>query len=410
MMLKLKIKLFALILLCGNFAIAQTNQYKYQRKLDGISSNWHILKLPENLYQNINNDLSDLRIYGIKGKDTLEMPYLLKLRSDEVKTHDVDFKRLNQTSNNSDYFFTFQPDKLSLINKIDLSFKQQNFDWKAALEGSNDNNQWFSIVKESRILSIKNTITDYNFTKISFPDAKYAYYRVSIKSNVQPELLSAKITQSDTTKGTYQMYLPTQISTVNNEKTKESEITVSVKQPSLISNLTLQEASQHDFFRPIKIEYATDSFKTDKGMQYQYATLFEGTFSSLEKASYSFNNTMLSKLKITIENGDNQPLNVVGITLQGNIYELVTRFDEPNMNYFLYYGNKNAIAPIYDLAKFENKIPKNLTSINIKEEQKNPTYSIKIEKPLFENKVWLWALMAIVIALLGWFSFKMLKN
>ncbi|WP_421944421.1 DUF3999 family protein [Pedobacter sp.] len=410
MMLKLKIKLFALILLCGNFAIAQTNQYKYQRKLDGINNNWHILKLPENLYQNTNNDLSDLRIYGIKGKDTLEMPYLLKLRSDEVKTHDVDFKRLNQTSNNGDYFFTFQPNKLSVINKIDLSFKQQNFDWKAALEGSNDNNQWFSIVKESRILSIKNTSTDYNFTKISFPDAKYAYYRVSIKSNVQPELLSAKITQSDTTKGVYQMYLPTQISTVNNEKTKESEITVSVKQPSLISNLVLQEASQHDFFRPIKIEYATDSFKTDKGMQYQYATLFEGTFSSLEKASYSFNNTMLSQLKITIENGDNQPLNVVGITLQGNIYELVTRFDEPNMNYFLYYGNKNAVTPNYDLAKFESKIPENLTSINIKEEQKNPAYSIKIEKPLFENKVWLWALMAIIIALLGWFSFKMLKN
>ena len=80
------------------------------------------------------------------------------------------------------------------------------------------------------------------------------------------------------------------------------------------------------------------------------------------------------------------------------------------MNYFLYYGNKNAVTPNYDLAKFESKIPENLTSINIKEEQKNPAYSIKIEKPLFENKVWLWALMAIIIALLGWFSFKMLKN
>ncbi|MDN3586456.1 hypothetical protein QWY86_07265 [Pedobacter aquatilis] len=410
MMLKLKIRLFAIVLFCGNIAIAQTNQYKYQRKLEGINGNWHILKMPNELYQNINNDLSDLRIFGIKGKDTLEMPYLLKLRSDEVKTNDVDFKRINQTSNNGEYFFTFQPNKLSVINKIDLSFKQQNFDWKASLEGSNDNNQWFSIVKDSRILSIKNALTDYNFTKITFPDAKYAYFRVSIISNVKPELLSAKITQSDTTKGIYHMYLPNQIKTVNDEKNKRSEITVSVKQPSLISNLELREASQHDFYRPIKIEYATDSFKTDNGMQYQYSTLFEGTFSSLEKASYSFNNTILSNLKITIENGDNQPLNIIGINLQGNIYELITRFDEPNMNYFLFYGNKNAIAPNYDLTKFESKIPENLTVINIQEEEKNPAYSIKIENPLFENKIWLWALMAIIIALLGWFSFKMLKN
>ncbi len=409
-MLNPKIKIFALILLCGNVAFGQTNQYKYQRKLEHINSNWHILKLPNDIYKTINTDLSDLRIYGIKGKDTLEMPYILKLRSDEVKTHDVDFKLLNQSSSNGDYFFTFQPNKLSVINKIDLNFKQQNFDWKATLEGSNDNKQWFSIIKDSRILSIKNTNTDYSFTKLSFFDAKYAYYRLSVKSNTAPNLISAKIKQSDTTKGIYQTYLPTQISTVNNEQTKKSEVTISIKQPSLISNLELKEASQHDFFRPIKIEYATDSFKTDKGMQYQYATLFEGTFSSLEKANYSFNNTVLSQLKVTIDNGDNLPLNIIGVNLQGNIYEMVTRFDEPNLKYSLYYGNKNAASPNYDIANFESKIPANLTSVNIGAEEKNPVYSIKSEQPLFENKAWLWVLMAVIIALLGWFSFKMLKN
>ena len=51
-----------------------------------------------------------------------------------------------------------------------------------------------------------------------------------------------------------------------------------------------------------------------------------------------------------------------------------------------------------------------LTSVTIGTEAQNPVYSIKTEKPLFENKAWLWALMVVIIALLGWFSFKMLKN
>lgn len=76
----------------------------------------------------------------------------------------------------------------------------------------------------------------------------------------------------------------------------------------------------------------------------------------------------------------------------------------------MFYGNEKTQAPNYEIEKFESKIPENLNSVNIGSEQKNPAYSIKIEKPLFENKVWLWALMAVIIALLGWFSFKMLKN
>ncbi|RZK19573.1 MAG: hypothetical protein EOO86_07205 [Pedobacter sp.] len=99
-----------------------------------------------------------------------------------------------------------------------------------------------------------------------------------------------------------------------------------------------------------------------------------------------------------------------GLKLKGNIFEIVARFDNPKLTYALYYGNDKTTTPSYDIANFENKIPKDLTFTAIGEEEKNPAYSIITEKPLFENKAWLWVLMAVIIALLGWFSFKMLRN
>ncbi|WP_165501228.1 DUF3999 family protein [Pedobacter psychrodurus] len=409
-MLKLKIKLFTLLLFCASITNAQTNTYKFKRSITGINTVWHKMALPDDLYKKANAGFEDLRIFGINGKDTVEVPYLLKQRADKVTTNDITFKPINQSTNTNGYYYTFQSPGINLINQIKLAFKQENFDWKVALEGSNDNKEWFSILTDYRILSIKNNDTDYQFTKLNFTDSKYQYFRIAVKSPVQPELLEAKISKTDTIKGTYQEVKYQSFNLKNDVSKKETIIDVTLANPFPLSNLKLNAQSDFDFYRSIKIEYATDSFKTDKGIQYNYANLYEGTISSLEEPTFNFVNTIASRLKIIIQNNDNKPLRLNGLQLKGNIYEIIARFDDQKDEYALYYGNEKATGPVYEIEKFESKIPTNLTSVNIGAEQQNPAYSIKTEKPLFENKAWLWVLMAVIIALLGWFSFKMLRN
>ncbi|WP_230146596.1 DUF3999 family protein [Pedobacter sp. Bi126] len=406
----MKINLFTLLLLCVTIANAQTNTYKFKRSITGVNSVWHKMALPNDLYKKANAGFEDLRIFGINGKDTLEVPYLLKQRADKVTTNDIAFKQINQSTNPNGYYYTFQSPGINLINQINLAFKQENFDWKVNLEGSNDNKEWFSLLTDYRILSIKNNDTDYHFTKLNFPDSKYQYFRIAVKSPVQPELLEAKISKTDTVKGTYQEVKYQSFDLKNDVSKKETIINVTLANPVPLSNLRLNAQSDFDFYRSIKIEYATDGFKTDKGIQYNYANLYEGTISSLEEPAFNFANTITSRLKITIQNNDNKPLRLNTLQLKGNIYEIIARFDEPKDEYALYYGNEKATGPLYEIEKFESKIPNNLTSVNIGTEQRNPAYSIKTEKPLFENKAWLWVLMAVIIALLGWFSFKMLRN
>lgn len=410
MMLRMKINIFLLLVLSAIVVKAQTNTFKFKRNLTGITAKWHSLKLPDQLYKNANSGFDDLRIFGISGKDTVEVPYLLKQRADKVISKEVDFRPVNESANADGYYFTFELNDLSIINQINLSFKETNFDWKVSLEGSNANTEWFTILKDYRILSIKNSNTDYQFTTLSFPDSKYKYYRLMVKSSIKPGLLEALINKTDTIKGTYQNVKYKSLSLKSSVANKETVVVLGLENPLPVSYLKLNAQSDFDFYRPIKIEYATDSFKTDKGTQYNYADLFEGTISSLQKSEYNFANTITSQIKITIQNNDNKPLRINNIELKGNIFELVGRFDDPKLNYALYYGNDQVNAPSYEIDKFENKIPTNLTALTIGKEENNPAYAIVTEKPLFENKAWLWVLMAVIIALLGWFSFKMLRN
>jgi hypothetical protein len=50
-----------------------------------------------------------------------------------------------------------------------------------------------------------------------------------------------------------------------------------------------------------------------------------------------------------------------------------------------------------------------LSEVTLGEEQVIPKTPVPVVKPLFENKIWLWAIMAVIILLLGWFSVKMMR-
>jgi hypothetical protein len=410
MRLKLKIKLLLPLLACFLLTNAQTNSYKFKRQITGVNSTWHSIKLPDDMYQKTNANFEDLRIFGINGRDTIEVPYLLKQRANQVSLAEIPFKQLNQSTVGEVYYYTFQLIEANPINQISLDFKQENFDWKVTLEGSNDNQNWFSILKDYRILAIKNNETNYKYTKLSFPNSKYQFYRIAIKANTQPTLITTKTTKTDTVKGIYDEVKYRTYDLKNDEKTKETIIEVGLKNAIPVSYLKLNAQSDFDFYRPIRIEYATDSIKTEKGIEYNFATLYEGTISSLEAPKFNFTNTVTSKLKITINNNDNRPLRLSGLVIKGNSYNLVARFDDLKANYALYYGNETVQTPNYEIEKFESKIPTNLSNVSVGEEQKNPSYTVKTEKPLFENKIWLWSLMGVIIVLLGFFSFRMLKN
>ena len=407
----MKIKIFAcfLLLICS-YSYAQIDQYTYKRELLGITKPWHKVVLPEEIFDKVSSDFNDIRIFGVtKSNDTIAASYMLQLKKEKVVRTEVDFKLLNTTSNEQGYYFTMEVPAEEPINQLMLNFNQDNFDWLLSLEGSQNQQEWFSIVNDYRILSIKNPETNYQFTKVTFPNTKYRFFRIHVKSKEKPDLSYAKIAHNKVTNGSFNQYTINKMESFEDKEQKLTIVEVSLKAPVPVSSIKIDIENNFDYYRPVTISYLADSLKTEQGWKYRYQHLTSGTLSSIGKNEFVFKSTILHKLKIRIQNQDNTPLGINTITAKGYVHELVARFTEP-ATYFLSYGNKQAARPNYDINRFTSKIPDKLEVLSLGEERLVVKDKVFTNEPLFKNKNWLWAIMALLIVVIGWFSIKMIRT
>lgn len=407
--MKTQIKLVILLVCCISFVLGQIRNYEYKRKLTGINDIWHKIVLPDELFGKVRNDLHDIRIYGLTEKDTLEVPYILRVLTGSVKWTDIPFRLINQSHNAKGYYFTFKISRDNTINQINLDFNNRNFDWQVDLEGSQNQREWYTINEDYRILSIQNEMINYSFSTLKIPDSHYKHYRLLIKSNQKPLLSSAKIYELKTIEGAYREYIIKAKSIYNSDKYKQTVIEISLPKPVPVAFLKLSVSDKFDYYRPLNIAYLSDSVKTEKGWIYNYNTLARGTMSSLEDNEYKFNQRIANKLKVVIQNYDNQPLNIKTVTVKGYVHELIARFNKP-AEYYLVYGNKRVYKPNYDIVNFQQNIPKELSELTIGDEERMQKAELPFIGPLFQNPVWLWAIMIFIILVLGWFSIRMLKS
>lgn len=409
MKLKANISICVLLLVCS-YSYGQIEHYNYKRELQGITGQWHKVALPDEIFGKVSSDLSDIRIFGITANnDTIEAPYILRLAKEKISSNEVSFKIVNASHNEKGYYFTLEIPTKEPVNQIKLDLVQQNFDWRLTLEGSQNQQEWFTIVEDYRILSIKNELTDYQFTKVTFPSSRYRFFRLLIDSKEKPDLTTAKIALYEVTEGSYRDYAIKSVKTDEEKRAKHTVIHIDLALPVPASYLKISIKDTFDYYRPVTIQYLTDSFETQQGWKYNYSTLTTQTLNSIEKNEFKFNSTILQKLKITINDHDNEPLTIDTFSVKGYVHELVVRITEPAA-YFLTYGNDKTGKPHYDISRFADKLPDTLIALKLGDEQLIEKEKSPETEPLFKNKAWLWAIMTVIILLLGWFSFKMIRK
>lgn len=410
MKVKAKFVSYIVLILCS-FGYGQINDYNHKRELQGITAQWHKVVLPEDIFAKISsNNLFDIRIFGITAaNDTIETSYMLQIKSEKIAANEIDFKIINTSHNKNGYYFTLEVPTEESINQLKLDFEQQNFDWQIKLEGSQNQQEWFTVVDNYRILSIKNSATDYQFTNVIFPTSRFHYFRLLINSKEKPELSATKVTFHEINNGNLTTYATTNVKTALNKQQKLTELELDLKSAVPVNSIKIGIKESFDYYRPVTIQYLIDSIKTEQGWKYNFGKLTSGTLSSIDNSEFKFQSTELQRLKISIHNLDNEPLTIESITVKGYVHELVARFVEP-ATYFLTYGNKKAAKPNYDISRFSSKVPVTLTSLTLGDEQAIEKTALMVTEPLFKNKIWLWAIMAIVILILGWFSINLIKS
>ncbi|TRX51296.1 DUF3999 family protein [Fulvivirga sp. M361] len=397
-----------LIFMCSiTLSRAQWHDYQYIRPLTDVTGQWHAIKLPKDIYGKVTNDLEDIRIIGINEKDTFEIPFLIDRPKTEKK--EVAFDIINKTSNAAGFYYTFSLKGDTVINHLSLRFQLTNFDWKVKLEGGNGLDEWYTILDDYRILSIKNNVTDYRFTELRFPEARFRYFRLFIPGKREPELESAVLAKNEALKKAYDLYDEIILNTVIDKDKKQTLLTLDLANPGRISYLKFDVEDDIDYYRPFIVKYLEDSIHTEKGWKYRYRSVYQGTLSSLGERKFFFPAQTTQKLQVSVTNFDNQPLTITSIEAGGEVKKLLARFNGPG-EYYLVYGNRKARKGSYDIENFRSNIPSDITKLSLGEEKKIMKAVAQPPSPLFENPIWLWAVMLVIIALLVLFSMRMLKS
>ena len=391
-------------------AFGQMNEYGFKRELKGVSDTWHSVELPDSIFRNVSGSLSDIRILGITpNHDTIEVPYVLQLSTNKAFQRPVVFRFLNYSYNQLGHFFTLETSTNELISEIAFDFEQKNYDWKVRLEGSQDQIDWFTILDNERILSIRNEDVDFQFNDLTFSSSNYRYYRLLVQSRERPKLKSASLKRTQSLNAKLKSYNVQHLEIIENARLKQTEVYLELRMPVPLSYVNIEVKDDFDYYRPIDIKYLKDSVKSDKGWVFNYSTLTTGILNSFESKPFEFASTTVEKLKITIYNQDNQPLSIGGIALLGEVHILKARFTEA-ATYYLVYGRDDDVRPSYDLSHFESNIPNATTKLVLGPEMLINGEEVSVNAPLFKHKIWLWLVMGFIAVVMVWSTFKMIKK
>lgn len=382
--------------------------FNYRRPLKGIKDQWYRIALPDEVYGKLKNPFSDLRILGLtRDGDTVEAPYLLEVAKSQEFMKLVPHSALNYVSRDGYYYFTLQALDEPIINHIDLQFSEHNFHWQVHLEGSQNQSDWYTILRDYEILSIREDYADYAFTSLYFPDCSFRYYRIGIPADQLPSVVQAGLWRRVREKGIVKEYTP--INMQVKEKGKQTIVDLEFKHAVPIDWLEAKIKTSYDYYRPCAVFYAPGDTLPENENRRSYYLVERDVLSSVDLSGISWENPHIAKFwRLVIDNYDNEPLIFDSVKCSGPQHSLVARFTS-KADYFLYYGDAERQAPFYDLSYFTDRIPEKLETLTPGKEEGLFIPEV-VEVPLLKSRWWLWTLLALVILMLGAFTLRMLKS
>jgi hypothetical protein len=395
----------ALAMMISTLSSGQPDTFNYRRALNDIpQEDWYRILLPKDIFQHTRRDFNDLRIFSITSTDTLEIPYLINIRTDATAEEDFHLPVLNQSRSGGKLYFMVEVLPGKALNTLDLDFIEQNFNAFVTVEGSDDRKEWFEVTSKKRILSIFSDNVDYQATSITFPYSSYTNLRISVASDIPLTLEKASFKNVTTKKG--EVSEVKQTWSVDPDQKQQTILRIKTTSRMPVNGLIVEASHDMDYYRNYTLEYALDSVKTEKGWIQNHSTLQRGYLTSIDTNRIEFNPVVTHELKLTIFNQDNSPITVNSVKVFSPQVELKAKL-KPGKNY-LYYGHSKVTKPNYDLVHFEERVPTERKLIDLLAEEEITQRDAP--RPLFAGKLWLWAIMIVVIGILSYFTIQMLAK
>ncbi|MCX5656145.1 MAG: DUF3999 family protein [Planctomycetota bacterium] len=309
-------------------------------------------------------------------------------------------------------------DSPPVTNRIRIRTPARNFGCAVTVEGSDDNTTWRTIRKDAAIFDFGGDIQR-QFTTVTIPDTRMRYLRVVVAAppNGGPiDLDGADVFQE---KPAEKSDLPLLVgrpvvSRSESQGARETLVTLDLGSRHLPVQTLTVDTPQENFSRSVHIEVSDDKehwqpagdgttfrFRTARYREEQMAVTFPEAFGRY--------------VRLKIANGDDPPLPITGVTVQGRPRYVYFPF-EAGKQYRLFYGNPDARPARYDYAAVFSKVNRRAAvETRLGEPQKNPrfiaTQATQAPSPWLEQNQWvLYAALAAVVIALGLVALKALKK
>ena len=382
--------------------------YDFQREVMNPQEGWYRVELPLEMIGKMKPSFSDLRFYGLDAKgDTIRIPYQVETWRPGSELVSKSFNSFNEVRNEKGYSIVLELQEDTVYNQLELDINLQNFDWLVDVHASNDLKTWTPRVEDYRILAITRSSERYRSTRLRFSNTRSKFLRMSIKTVEDFELRSVSVMEEKKDEVRMAVRAGDQREYYSEEK-NESIWEIGLNDRIPIAGLQFDTREGEDFYRPLILEYVVDSVMKKGKMQPVYRQAHNSWVSSRE-SEMVFPVTYAQNWRIRIQHRDNEPVQLDNIQLKAFNYTALVNIPSCE-RVFALYGKEYAAPPQFDRSGFKDKAQKELSSLQVNDEQILPKFEKEKKKALFESKWWLWLILIAISAFLGFFAIRMLRS
>lgn len=390
--------------------ILSAQQYQWKAALSPVAEDgfYKILLDPKIAAKTATASRADIRLLDQEEK---EFPYLIQQEVNGAnqkwfKEYIVVSKQLEK--NQFSRLVIHNPlktkiDNFSLIVRNTTAYKS------ADLSGSDDQENWFNISDDYALNNMYDTEDVTAEKSLHFPLSNYEYYKLEISDSASAPLNIIKVGNyySDSPHVLMQLIEPISARQIDSAKLKVSFINVSLQTNQLIHRLKFAAAAPKFFKRNASL-YSIEIYKGKKTKNY----ICDFEVSSAVENEFTIPEVYGKDFVVEIQNNDSPPLEKVNISFLQNATSIVAYLNK-GKQYHLNLSNSKATLPQYDLDEFAQNIPadvKQLNVLSIDAYKYKAATSEEATKSLLTSKLWVWAVLAVVILLLAYVTFKMITE
>ncbi len=372
------------------------------------STGFYFVRLSPQVVGESRENLADLRILD---SDNNEVAYVAE---QEIKgttsSHFFAYPMVARHQTDTSTVLIFHNDRGTPINSLCLMVNNAEVTKTMHLNGSNDQESWYSVKESETIHSFQNASDVTEIMTIAFPLVDYKYFRLFIDdSNSAPVKINAVgYSVSNTRLGDYTEVIGS-FEQSNSVKEQKSFVDISLNGRRLINRMDVEVNYPSVFLRDVDLYYFADA---DKQIM-RYLTSF--VLKSGEDASFDIGECYSYGFRLVINNNDNRPLEIYDVNMLMLNRYCVAELHESE-EYHLVYGNDSMASPHYDLVNFKELYAGDLPVVNhgkvaVIPSAKVVELDIELVKMLwYQNSVMIWIAIIVVAFLLAFVSFKMLND